>query len=52
MRDMLIQGGCVVTPAGVGDGDLGGVGEKIVSVTVPGVLPAARRPRSSTRPAL
>jgi hypothetical protein len=51
MRDMLIQGGCVVTPAGVGDGDLGGVGEKM-SVTVPGVLPAARRPRSSTRPAL
>src|SRR5438034_1950767 len=38
--DMLIQGGRVVTPAGVGDWDVGIVGEKIVSVAFPGVLPA------------
>jgi dihydroorotase-like cyclic amidohydrolase len=30
MLDMLIQGGRVVTPAGVGDWDVGIVGEKIV----------------------
>src|SRR2546430_9587777 len=40
MLDMLIQGGRVVTPAGVGDWDIGVVGEKIVSVAFPGVLPA------------
>jgi dihydroorotase-like cyclic amidohydrolase len=32
MLDMLIQGGRVVTPAGVGDLDVGIVGEKVVSV--------------------
>src|SRR5438046_8234486 len=41
MLDMLIQGGHVVTPAGVGDWDVGVVGEKIVSVAFPGPLPAA-----------
>ena len=41
MLDMLIQGGRVVTPAGVGDGDVGIEGEKIVAVAFPGVLPAA-----------
>src|SRR5439155_1118324 len=41
MLDMLIQGGRVVTPAGVGDWDVGVVGEKIVSVAFPGSLPAA-----------
>src|SRR2546425_9678104 len=40
MLDMLIQGGRVVTPAGVGDWDVGVVGEKIVSVAFPGVVPA------------
>src|SRR5438128_11169963 len=40
MLDMLIQGGRVVTPAGVGDWDVGVVGEKIVFVSFPGVLPA------------
>src|SRR5207244_8603159 len=39
--DMLIQGGRVVTPAGVGDWDVGVEGGKIVSVAFPGVLPAA-----------
>ena len=40
MLDMLIQGGRVVTPAGVGDWDVGVVGGKIVSVAFPGVVPA------------
>ena len=40
MLDMLIQGGRVVTPAGVGDWDVGIVGEKIVAVAFPGLLPA------------
>ncbi|HZO41890.1 MAG TPA: amidohydrolase family protein [Methylomirabilota bacterium] len=40
MLDMLIQGGRVVTPAGAGDWDVGVVGEKIVSVSFPGVLAA------------
>src|SRR5205814_5777663 len=40
MLDMLIQGGRVVTPAGAGDWDVGVVGEKIVCVAFPGVLPA------------
>src|SRR5262249_45908893 len=41
MLDMLIQGGRVVTPAGVGDWDIGIVGEKIAAVAFPGMLPAA-----------
>jgi predicted amidohydrolase len=41
MLDMLIQGGRVVTLAGVGDWDVGIVGEKIAAVTFPGMLPAA-----------
>src|SRR5262249_36694609 len=40
MLDMLIQGGRVVPPAGVGDWDVGIVGEKIAAVTFPGMLPA------------
>src|ERR671919_605351 len=40
MLDMLIQGGRVVTPAGVGDWDVGIMGEKIVAVAFPGLLPA------------
>src|SRR5437660_7058796 len=40
MLDMLIQGGRVVTPAGVGDWDVGVEAGKIVSVAFPGVLPA------------
>src|SRR5499426_3591540 len=40
MLDLLIQGGRVVTQAGAGDWDVGIVGEKIVSVAFPGVLPA------------
>ena len=40
MLDMLIQGGRVVTPAGVGDWDVGIEGEKIVAVAFPGLLPA------------
>ncbi len=40
MLDMIIQGGRVVTPAGVGDWDVGIVGEKIVAVALPGILPA------------
>ena len=40
MLDMLIQGGRVVTPAGAGDWDVGVIGEKIVSVAFPGVLPS------------
>ena len=40
MLDMLIQGGRVVTPAGLGDWDVGIEGEKIVAVAFPGLLPA------------
>ena len=40
MLDMLIRGGRVVTPAGVGDWDVGVLGERIVAVALPGVLPA------------
>lgn len=39
MLDMLIQGGRVVTPAGVGNWDVGIVGEQIVAVAFPGILP-------------
>ena len=38
MLDMIIKGGRVVTPAGVGDWDVGIVGEKIVAVAFPGIL--------------
>ena len=39
MLDMIIKGGRVVTPAGVGNWDVGVVGEKIVAVAFPGILP-------------
>ncbi len=38
MLDMVIKGGQVVTPFGVGEWDVGVQGEKIVAVTLPGVL--------------
>jgi dihydropyrimidinase len=38
MVDMIIKGGRVVTPSGVGDRDIGISGEKIEAVTLPGVL--------------
>jgi dihydroorotase-like cyclic amidohydrolase len=40
MLDMIIKGGRVVTPAGVGNWDVGVVGEKIVAVAFPGILRA------------
>ena len=40
MIDTVIKGGTVVTPAGVGDWDIGLEGEKIAAVAMPGVLPA------------
>ena len=40
MLDMLIRGGRVVTPSGAGDWDVGIMGEKIVAVAFPGLLPA------------
>ena len=39
MLDMIIKGGRVVTPSGVGDWDVALQGEKIVAVALPGVLP-------------
>ena len=39
MLDMLIQGGRVVTPAGVGNWDVGIMDEQIVAVAFPGILP-------------
>ena len=39
MLDLVIKGGQVVTPGGAGYWDIGVVGEKIVSVSVPGTLP-------------
>src|SRR5262245_43815727 len=41
MLDMLIQGGRVVTPAGVGDWDVGIEGETSVAGSAPGMLSAA-----------
>ena len=38
MIDLLIRGGQVVTPSGVGIWDVGVQGEKIVAVSAPGVL--------------
>ena len=38
MVDLLIRGGLVVTPAGVGNWDIGVQGEKIVSVSEPGAI--------------
>jgi len=40
MLDLIVRGGKVVTPAGVGDWDVAVQGEKIVAVAEPGALPA------------
>ncbi len=39
MLDMIIKGGQVVTPSGVGNWDVAVQGERIVAVALPGVLP-------------
>ena len=39
MLDLIIKGGRVVTPTGVGDWDIAVQGEKIVAVALPGFLP-------------
>ena len=36
---MIIKGGRVVTPSGVGEWDIGVQGEKIAAVALPGLLP-------------
>ena len=43
MLDMLIHGGRVVTPAGVGNWDVGIMGEQIVAVAFPGILPGTAK---------
>ena len=43
MLDLVITGGQVVTPQGVGTWDIGVRGEQIVAVALPGTLPAAGR---------
>src|SRR5881628_3786140 len=42
MLDLVIRGGRVVTPSGVGDWDLGVQGERIAALGAPGTLEAAR----------
>ena len=39
MLDLVIRGGQVVTPQGVGAWDVGVEGERIVAVAAPGTLP-------------
>ncbi len=39
MLDLVIRGGQVVTPMGVGEWDVAIEGEKIVAVAAPGALP-------------
>ena len=39
MLDLVIKGGQVVTPMGVGEWDVAIEGEKIVAVAAPGALP-------------
>ena len=39
MLDLVIKGGRVVTPSGVGDWDVGIEGERIAAVAAPGSLP-------------
>ena len=39
MLNMIIKGGRVVTPSGVGEWDIGVQGEKIAAVALPGLLP-------------
>jgi dihydropyrimidinase len=40
MLDLVIRGGQVVTPAGVGAWDVGIEGERIVALALPGTLSA------------
>ena len=40
MLDLVIRGGQVVTPDGVGAWDVGIEGEKIAAIAAPGTLPA------------
>ena len=40
MIDTVIKGGTVVTPAGVGEWDIGLEGQKITAVAMPGLLPS------------
>src|SRR6266404_5434172 len=40
MLDLVIRGGQVVTPQGVGTWDVGVEGERIVAIAAPGTLPA------------
>ena len=39
MLDLVIRGGQIVTPMGVGEWDIAVQGEKIVAVAAPGALP-------------
>jgi len=41
MLDLVIRGGQVITPGGVGAWDIGVEGERIVAVAAPGTLPSA-----------
>jgi dihydropyrimidinase len=43
MLDLVVRGGTVVTPAGVGNYDVGVVGERIAAVALPGQLADALR---------
>ena len=48
MLDLTIKGGQVVTPAGVGQWDIGVAGEKIVAVATPGNLPETKKAIDAT----
>ena len=51
MLDLVIRGGQVVTPQGVGAWDVGVEGERIVAVAAPGTLPREVRSRRRRRAA-
>src|SRR5881397_3384554 len=46
MLDLVIRGGQVVTPQGVGAWDVGVEGERIVAIAAPGTLPRAAGERA------
>ena len=48
MLDLVIRGGQVVTPQGVGQWDIGVQGERIVAVAMPGTLPSEGRTIDAT----
>ncbi len=48
MLDLTIKGGQVVTPAGVGQWDIGIIGEKIAAVATPGTLPETKKAIDAT----